>query len=92
METDKKNIYEELVDTINNEGGYFKFAHNKDTLRVKLEGRNVEVRAIYVSDDDSSPLKVIDSNFHSWDLWDYFSRDCILMLLNQCRAKIYKNL
>ena len=77
-EKTKDALCNEVYDIMCRKGGYEKLNKSFSTT---IDGQQIIMMAIYISDDDSSPLKMIDSNFHSWDLFDYLNKDEVSTLL-----------
>lgn len=70
----KDEIYNKLLDKVQAEGGYIKI-EKKWRPVVAIEMIYVVVAAIFEMADTSSPLRVIDTNFHVWDVYDYLDAE-----------------
>ena len=68
----RNNNYNALLKKVQEKGGYAVIKPNRPALKTK-EGFVIWVAAIYESADDSSPLKAIDTIFHSYDVEDYLT-------------------
>ena len=74
---ERNNLYNQLLEKVQQVGGYVAMAKSFKSK----EGFVICVCAIYESADDSSPLKVIDSKFHAYDLEDYLETESIEYLV-----------
>ena len=70
----KGEIYSKLRDKVQAEGGYIKIEKNWRPV-VAIEMTYVVVAAIFEMADTTSPLRVIDTNFHVWDVYDYLDAE-----------------
>ena len=52
-------------------------------LRGEKTDRHVIVAALFVSNDDSSPLRLVTNRFTAWDVYDYLDAEDIEHLLNR---------
>ena len=68
----KGEIYNQLLDKVQAEGGYLKIEENSRPA-VVIEMNYIMVAALFEMADNSSPLHLIDTNFHAWDVYDYLS-------------------
>ena len=70
----KDEIYNKLLDKVQAEGGYIKIEENSRPV-VVIEMIHVVVAAIFEMADTTSPLRLIDTNFHVWDVYDYLDAE-----------------
>lgn len=79
----KNEVYNALLEKVQQAGGYMVTPKKRIPSFKTNEGFVIGVAAIYESADDSSPLKVIDTQFHSYDLEDYINAEDMEYLFNQ---------
>lgn len=81
----KKEAYNALLERVQRAGGYISFDTKERPVVVTNEGRRkrITVAAIFESADESSPLKLINNRFNTWDVDDYFEACDIECLLNR---------
>lgn len=70
----KGEIYSKLLDKVQAEDGYLKIEENSRPV-VAIEMIYVVVAAIFEMADTSSPLRLIDTNFNVWDVYDYLDAE-----------------
>ena len=74
----KSECYSALCDCVDHAGGYLLFKET-NRPRVKPEGDECEppikIKALFMSNDDSSPLKFICEIDECWDADDYFCKE-----------------
>ena len=70
----KGEIYSKLLDKVQAEGGYIKIEENSRPV-VVIEMIHVVVVAIFEMADTTSPLRLIDTNFNVWDVYDYLDAE-----------------
>lgn len=70
----KDEIYNKLLDKVQAEDGYIKI-EKKWRPEVAIEMIYVVVAAIFEMADTSSPLRLIDTNFNVWDVYDYLDAE-----------------
>ena len=70
----KDEIYSKLLDKVQAEGGYLKI-EKKWRPAVRIEMIYVMVAAIFEMADTTSPLRLIDTNFNVWDVYDYLDAE-----------------
>ena len=70
----KDEIYSKLLDKVQAEGGYLKI-EKKWRPVVRIEMIHVVVVAIFEMADTTSPLRLIDTNFNVWDVYDYLDAE-----------------
>ena len=82
----KNEAYNALLERVQRAGGYISFGANERPVVVAAsEGRrkHVTVAALFESADESSPLKLINNRFNTWDVDDYLEAYDIEHLLNR---------
>lgn len=74
----KDELYNQLLDKVQQAGGYIAIKAN-ERLCVILNGdgghRLATVAALFIGNDDSSPLKLISTRFTAWDVYDYLDEE-----------------
>ena len=70
----KDEIYSKLLDKVQAEGGYLKIKKKWRPV-VRIEMIHVVVAAIFEMADTTSPLRLIDTNFNVWDVYDYLDAE-----------------
>ena len=82
----KNEAYNALFEKVQQEGGYIAIKANK-RLCVILNGddghRLATVAALFIGNDESSPLKLISTRFVAWDIDDYLSAEDIEHILSR---------
>ena len=78
----KGEIYSQLLDKVQAEGGYLKIEENSRPA-VVIEMNYIMVAALFEMADNSSPLHLIDTNFHAWDVYDYLDAENIELILSR---------
>ena len=76
----KDEMYNQLLEKVQQAGGYVKFGLNP--MLITNCGMAIYIAAIFEGCDDSSPLKVIDKDFNAFDLDDYFGENDISWLIS----------
>ena len=77
----KDEIYSKLLDKVQAEGGYIKIEKNWRPV-VAIEMIHVVVVAIFEMADTTSPLRLIDTNFNVWDVYDYLDAEDMERILS----------
>ena len=70
----KYEIYNQLLDKVQQAGGFLRIKPTERPcvlLRGEKTDRHVIVAALFVSNDDSSPLRLVTNRFTAWDVYDY---------------------
>lgn len=80
----KDEIYARLSERVQREGGYVAIPR-KSRPMVKMIGskKEVTVAAVFEGTDDSSPLKLVTSNFHACDVYDYCTAEDMEHILSR---------
>ena len=78
----KGEAYSQLLDKVQAEGGYLKIEENSRP-EVVIGMTYIMVAALFEMTDNSSPLHLIDTNFHAWDVYDYLNTDDIELVLSR---------
>ena len=78
---EKDEIYNQLLDKVQAEGGYLKIEKNW-LPAVGIEMIYVMVAAIFETADTTSPLRLIDTNFNVWDVYDYLDAEDMEYILS----------
>ena len=82
----KNELYNQLLDKVQQKGGYIAFKANERPC-VMLNGdgahRHTLAAAVFIGNDESSPLKLISNRFTAWDIDDYLNAENIEQLLNR---------
>jgi len=82
----KNEAYNALFEKVQREGGYAAIKANERPC-VILNGdgvhRNTTVAALFIGNDESSPLKLISTRFVAWDIDDYLSAEDIEHILSR---------
>lgn len=76
----KDKIYNQLLDKVQQAGGFVRIKPMERPsvlLRGEKTDRHVIVAALFVSDDDSSPLRLVTNRFTAWDVHDYLNAEDI---------------
>jgi hypothetical protein len=83
----KDKLYNQLLEKVHQKGGFVKFeAKTRPFVYLTDEKRNTKgtiVAALFVSDDESSPLKFITNRFTAFDVDDYLNAEDIEHLLSR---------
>ena len=77
----KDEIYSKLLDKVQAEGGYIKIEKKWRSV-VRIEMIHVVVVAIFEMADTTSPLRLIDTNFNVWDVYDYLDAEDMERILS----------
>ena len=82
----KNETYNALFEKVQREGGYIAIKPIKRPC-VMLNGdgvhRHTTVAALFIGNDESSPLKLISTRFVAWDIDDYLSAEDIEHILSR---------
>jgi hypothetical protein len=82
----KEESYNALFEKVQQAGGYVAIAAS-ERPRVMLTGDGVHhhtlAAAVFIGNDDSSPLKLISNRFTAWDIDDYLNADDIEQLIKK---------
>ena len=84
----KDEIYSKLLDKVQAEGGYLKIEKKWrpvvriEMIHVRIEMIHVVVAAIFEMADTTSPLRLIDTNFNVWDVYDYLDAEDMERILS----------
>lgn len=82
----KDELYNQLLDKVQQAGGYIAIKANERPC-VMLNGdgvhRNTTVAALFIGNDESSPLKLISTRFTAWDVYDYLNAEDIEHILSR---------
>lgn len=85
---EKYVAYNQLLDKVQQAGGYVAIAASERPC-VMLNGdgahRHTLAAAIFIGNDESSPLKLISNRFTAWDIDDYLNAEDIEHLLNRIK-------
>ena len=76
----KDEIYNQLLDKVQQAGGFLRIKPIERPcvlLRGEKTDRHVIVAALFVSNDDSSPLRLVTNRFTAWDVYDYLDAEDI---------------
>lgn len=76
-------MYNVLLEKVQQSGGYVRTNEDNTPIVVNSKGVHLYAHAIFESADDSSPLKLITSGYHCWDIYDYFNAEDIEFLLSR---------
>ena len=82
----KDEIYNQLLDKVQQAGGFLRTKPMERPcvlLRGKKTDRHVLVAALFVSADDSSPLRIVTNRFTAWDVYDYLDTEDIEHILSR---------
>jgi hypothetical protein len=77
---EKDEIYNQLLDKVQQAGGFLRIKPMERPcvlLRGEKTDRHVIVAALFVSNDDSSPLRLVTNRFTAWDVYDYLDAEDI---------------
>ena len=83
---DKGDAYVALLERVQEAGGYIGIKREKwpeININCNLDGwqnHEIKVIGIFEGKDDSSPLKMVDSEGEAWDIDDYLGKDDITEL------------
>ena len=83
---EKYVAYNQLLEKVQQAGGFLRIKPMERPcvlLRGKKTDRHVIVAALFVSDDESSPLRLVTNRFTAWDVDDYLNAEDIEHLLNR---------
>lgn len=81
----KDALYNQLLNKVKQAGGFLRTKPMERPcvlLRGKKVDRHVLVAALFVSDDDSSPLRLVTNRFAAKDVYDNLDAEDIERLLN----------
>jgi hypothetical protein len=81
----KHEAYNALLERVQRAGGYIKFGEKERpvVLTNEIRRKHIIVAALFESANESSPLKLINSSFNTWDVDDYFETPDIEYLLHR---------
>lgn len=82
----KNEVYNALLEKVRQYGGYVTTNEdNTPIVAIVVNNKDVHLyaRAIFESADDSSPLKLITTGYHCWDIYDYLNAEEIEHLLSR---------
>ena len=72
----KDEAYNTLLAKVQAAGGYIRIDEDSRPA-VVIEEKIIGVAAIFETADDSSPLRLIDTDLHAWDIYDYLDEEDI---------------
>jgi len=81
----KNEVYNALLKKVEQAGGYIAFKPSERPC-VMLNGdahRHTLAAAVFIGNDESSPLKLISNRFTAWDIDDYLNVEDIEHLLSK---------